>query len=128
MDGLLDDPQRAFITVFPPSHPLRQRPQSCPDTQWRNHLLALHAVVYEMCSLATGSSFLDLMLGAARELLPPGASSMTDDNKAAAAPAHHFNCNMCRCQVEMTRKEVAWFTEKHYSLPKRCKACRSARR
>ena len=121
-DRLLDDPHKAFTDVFPQSHPLLQRPTSCPDSSWNNHILALHAVVYELCSLASGASFLDLMLEAAQEILPRTVAEADDE---PAAPAHSFACLGCRILVEMNSKEVAWFIGKQFALPKRCKACRS---
>jgi hypothetical protein len=35
------------------------------DQAWQNHLFGLHSVVFELCSVVTGDSLLDLMRAAA---------------------------------------------------------------
>jgi len=40
----------------------------------------------------------------------------------------HRTCQSCGEEFILTRKDAAWYEAKGYKLPRRCNACRAARR
>ena len=37
-------------------------------------------------------------------------------------------CRDCGCKFTLTEKEIAWYNEMGFNLPKRCKKCRKDRK
>ena len=87
----------------------------------------MHAVVYELCSIANPHiSLLQLLRAAARNKQPRVAGA--DEQPAPAPPAHVFACRFCGAKVAMQQEEVEFYGSKNLSLPKSCKPCRAARK
>lgn len=123
LDDCLDDPQKALGLFFPESS--RVQPAGVSSKDWEDHVYSFHAVVYELCAMASGGklTFLQLISQAAAQrrlgthhdqsVEPYGASSYT------------YNCRGCNTACTLQREQIAFYQSKGFPLPKLCKACKA---
>ncbi|CAM9338501.1 unnamed protein product [Heterosigma akashiwo] len=122
---LLDDPLEAVAQVFPD---LGELLDSLNDVDKCNHLYAVSAVCFDLCArskedtpllehLCTFGPIIMDKFGVDR--------SAIDFSGTPTEPiAHVFHCRLCSAKVEMEEREVLWFNEKGFDLPRKCKTCR----
>lgn len=59
-DSLLDKPAEAVEFLFRPDRLTAERPDEVSPLAWSNHIFALHAVTFELCSMASGRSMWEI--------------------------------------------------------------------
>jgi hypothetical protein len=63
---LLSKPWEALDYAFPPDQrPKAPTGKSVPEWAWQNHLFGIHSITFELCSVVSGISLLQLMQEAA---------------------------------------------------------------
>ncbi|KAI9004958.1 hypothetical protein DFJ74DRAFT_646842 [Hyaloraphidium curvatum] len=54
LDALLDRPKEALEHIFRTESLASEKPEDVSELMWENHLYSLHAITFELCSVATG--------------------------------------------------------------------------
>jgi len=119
LETLLENPKKAIDYFFPSL----EKPPNVDAERWWNHIFAINAVIYEIISVSTEQSLLDLMEKEYISFvgLKPDKSYKLEKQKLVF---QKVQCIQCKLLFEITESEKNWMLEKKLSLPKRCKNCR----
>lgn len=118
-DYFLDNPQKAISVYFPRLQHPSSRPKDVSKEQWKLHVYSCIACVVEICSLGGGmeTDFLNLI-----------CSIYGIRNSLLDKVEHVFSCEGCSKNVEIRTREIEFFKEKGFQLPKRCLTCRKEKK
>lgn len=122
----LDKPGEAVKLLFPDLD-TQVKPNGISIKKWQNHLYAIHAIVCELCAVASEneSSFLEMI----RPFLINFKKSEEIpeiEKTPKPKPSYEGVCGQCKCSFQLSQGEVLFYESKGYSMPKRCKQCRES--
>ncbi|KAI8593327.1 hypothetical protein BDZ88DRAFT_448298 [Geranomyces variabilis] len=125
LDKYLDSPAEAFDHFFPARSLIKPR-DDIADLDWRNHLYAMHSIVYYTCVVAnpTGSSLLDLLLPVSERAL---GTPLSNRRHARVICDITLPCQKCDKSFILSGREQEALEKKKYDMPKRCQKCRRKR-
>lgn len=107
-EDLLDNPENAYETFFPSSELVK--PEDVSKLDWKNHLFALHSIVYELCSMGSKQEtcLLEILIPAIKKFraenqLAKGKKIKHEELKASAlnhksqiTTSYSLQCSMSR--------------------------------
>lgn len=127
LDSLLDDPFAALEYIFKLSS--LKKPKEIHTKKWANHIFAMCALTFDICSMASGTelNLFNLMkeakkLFAGKVFEEDNTEEITVDKEKEIV--YETNCNVCMNKIQMTKGELTFYEKKGFSLPKKCKECR----
>ena len=111
-DHLLNSPLQAVEQFFPEEFKRQKNPpEGICKLEWGNHVYAAYATAFEICSMATGESLLNM--------LRPIAENWK--------MVYHYTCKICQKESGCGEGEIDYYEKKGHSLPKTCPECRAKR-